>query len=157
MFNLRESREVVQEPSSFEARTRPCIPRNRRNMDRIDWLYRWTGSWPVGEKTNPDSGKLEQREEPPATPKQAVSLTDELRIHQESVSKGPFCFESRSFVNSLGNTFLDPVVRVFLVRSSRTLGLCRRSRGLIGIGSGVGWVSGMAGRERGDSRGATVK
>jgi hypothetical protein len=87
MFNLRESREVVQEPSSFEARTRPCIPRNRRNMDRIDWLYRWTGSWPVGEKTNPDSGKLEQREEPPATPKQAVSLTDELRIHQESRSR----------------------------------------------------------------------
>ena len=48
-------------------------------------------------------------------------------------------------VNSLGNTFLVPVVRVFFVRSSRTLGLCRRSRGLIGVGSGVGWVSDMAG------------
>jgi len=32
-------------------------------------------------------------------------------------------------VNSLGSTFLDPAVRVFFVRSSRRLGLCRRSRG----------------------------
>ncbi len=53
------------------------------------------------------------------------------------------------FVNSLGSMFLDLVVRVFFVRSSRILTLCRRSRGLIGIGSGVGWVSGMAGRRRG--------
>ena len=44
------------------------------------------------------------------------------------------------FVNSLGSTFLDPRVRVFSVRSSHRLGLCPRSRGLIGIGSGVGWV-----------------
>ncbi len=47
-------------------------------------------------------------------------------------------------VNSLGSTFLDPRVRVFFVRNSRMLGLCRRSRGLIGIGSGAGRVSGMA-------------
>jgi len=52
-------------------------------------------------------------------------------------------------VNSLGNTSLDPVVREFLVRSSHRLGLCRRSRGLIGIGSGVGWVSGMADSRQG--------
>ena len=51
-------------------------------------------------------------------------------------------------VNSLGNTFLVPVVRVFFVRSSRTLGLCRRSRGLVGIGSGVGLVSATVGRRR---------
>jgi len=30
-----------------------------------------------------------------------------------------------STVNSLGSRFLDPVVRVFFVRSSRRLGLCR--------------------------------
>src|SRR5207302_1996328 len=29
------------------------------------------------------------------------------------------------FVNSLGGTFLDTLVRVFFVRNSRTLGLCR--------------------------------
>src|SRR5712664_998681 len=51
-------------------------------------------------------------------------------------------------VNSLGTTFLDPVVRVFFLRSFHTLRLCLRSRGLVGIGSGVGWVSGMAGRRR---------
>ncbi len=58
-------------------------------------------------------------------------------------------------VKNLGNTSLDPRVRVFFVRSSRMLGLCRRSRGLIGIGSGVGWVSGMADRRR-DDRGSAL-
>ena len=50
-----------------------------------------------------------------------------------------------STINSLGSRLLDPVVRVFSVHSSRMLRLCRRSRGLIGIGSGDWWVSGMAG------------
>src|SRR5437667_12162285 len=54
------------------------------------------------------------------------------------------------FVNSLGSTFLDPGVRVSFVHSSRTSGLGQRSRGLIGIGSGVGWVSAMAGRRQDD-------
>ena len=54
-----------------------------------------------------------------------------------------------STINSLGSRLLDPVVRVFSVHSSRMLRLCRRSRGLIGIGSGVGWVSGMAGQRWG--------
>ena len=53
------------------------------------------------------------------------------------------------FVNSLGSTFLDPWVRVFFVRSSRTLRPRRRSRGLIGIGSGDWWVSGMADSRQG--------
>ena len=52
-------------------------------------------------------------------------------------------------VNSLGNTSLNPVVREFLVRSSHRLGLCLRSRGLIGIGSGDWWVSGMADSRQG--------
>ena len=55
-----------------------------------------------------------------------------------------------STINSLGSRLLDPVVRVFSVHSSRMLRLCRRSRGLIGIGSGAGWVSDMAGRRRRD-------
>src|SRR5437667_7544805 len=55
-----------------------------------------------------------------------------------------------STINSLGSRLLDPVVRVFSVHSSRMLRLCRRNRGLVGIGSGAGWVSGMAGRRRGD-------
>jgi hypothetical protein len=58
------------------------------------------------------------------------------------------------FVNSLGSTFLDLLVRVFLVRDSRILTLRLRGRGLIGIGSGVGWVSGMAGRRRGGGLGS---
>ena len=53
-------------------------------------------------------------------------------------------------VNSLGSTFLDLVVRVLFVHGSRTLRLCRRSRGLIGIGSGVGLISDMAGGRRDD-------
>jgi len=68
--------------------------------------------------------------------------------HRRSVLEGSRRSSSHiacRLVNSLGNTSLDPVVREFLVRSSHRLGLCRRSRGLIGIGSGVGWVSGMAG------------
>lgn len=54
------------------------------------------------------------------------------------------------FVNSLGSTFPVPWVRVFLVHNSRRPGLGQQSRGLIGIGSGVGRVSGMAGRRRDD-------
>src|SRR5947199_5708547 len=57
---------------------------------------------------------------------------------------------ARRLVSSLGNTFLDARVRVFFVRSPRTLRLCLRSRGLTGIGSGDWWVSGMAGSRRGD-------
>jgi len=37
-------------------------------------------------------------------------------------------------LNSLGSTFLDPVVRVFVVRNSRRLRLCLRNQGLISIG-----------------------
>ena len=49
-------------------------------------------------------------------------------------------------IKELGSTFLNRVVRVFFVRSSRILGLCRRSRGLIGIGSGAWLVSRTVGR-----------
>jgi len=49
----------------------------------------------------------------------------------------------------LGSMFLGLVVRVFFVRNSRRLGPCRRSRGLIGIGSGGTWISDTAGRRLG--------
>ena len=54
------------------------------------------------------------------------------------------------FVNSLDSMFLDPVVRVFFVRSSRRLGLCLRSRGLIGIGFDETWISDLACKRRDD-------
>jgi hypothetical protein len=57
-------------------------------------------------------------------------------------------------VNSLGSTFLDPVARGFFRRNSRRLTRGQRSRGLTGIGSGFGWVSGIDGRRRGVLRSA---
>jgi len=57
-------------------------------------------------------------------------------------------------VNSLGSTFLDPVARVFSVRSSHTLRFCLRNRGLLGTGSSDWWVSGMVDSRQGVLRSA---
>ncbi len=64
---------------------------------------------------------------------------------RRDVRAGPSSHMSCVLVNSLGSMLLALVVRVFFGRSSRRLVLYLRSRGLVGIGSGVGWVSGIAG------------